>query len=174
MKTDWIRLANMKRHFKMKSVPPSPPTGLPSLKWKTVGKHCENMGRPWKTDEIWWASINSYQHLATSSYNLWGSLGVAYPSKQPQIASIPQGSQVSRWLFGASGPAAPWVGALMEGCSTSWGSTGYRIIWIDWAILGTSRPFFGHYWPLNATHIHSLSLPSHSLITSEYSISMHL
>ena len=163
----------------LQRVPTCPRTGLtwasygnlPSLKWKTIGKHCENMVL---TDEIWWASINTYQHLATSSYNLWGSLGVAYPSKQPQIASIPQGSQVSRWLFGASGPAAPWVGALMEGCSTSWGSTGYRIIWIDWAILGTSRPFFGHYWPLNATHIHSLSLPSHSLNTSEYSISMHL
>ena len=37
-KTVWIRLANMKTHFKLKSVLASPPTGLPSLKWKNYWK----------------------------------------------------------------------------------------------------------------------------------------
>ena len=75
----------------------------------------------------------------------------------------------SQWMCGASWPAAPWVGALMEGCSTSWLSTGYRVIWIDWAILGISWPFLAtigqsmplyicHYMPL--IFIHWISLIS--------------
>ena len=114
-KTVWIRLANMKTNFKVKSVPTSPHTGLPSIKWKIL----ENTE--------------------------------------------------SQWMCGASWPAAPWVGALMEGCSTSWLSTGYRVIWIDWAILGISWPFLAtigqsmplyicHYMPL--IFIHWISLIS--------------
>ena len=147
-----------------------------------MGKTWEDHGRPMKSDEHL-STIIKYIQIISNIINIWQhwvSLEVAYPSQQPKKYSLPQDSQVSRWQFRASGPAAPWVGALMEGCSTSWGGTGYRIIWIHgawWGNTGHISTLIGHYWPLIFIHCHSMSswfilYPSHSLIFPNYILIM--